>query len=189
MHCMKKIGMISIIILCFPVLSLSGLNSSAQIAIDMDISTTDYDASISAIENKASVNTEQTISVAIVAQNVNNLDTYQMDVVYDPDILELVNTVEDDPVVAGLTNILKKNKGFTLGFTATKTQAGMVNIANTLVGNNPDQAPEGSGIMAILTFRKLQPKETVLSVANVHFIDSFRKQDTIVKRSIGYFSE
>ena len=179
-----KLLYIALIIFSFPAFSLAGPNSSATCAIDMDISTTDYN--VSGIESRASVLPDQLFSVAVVVQNVTNLDTYQLDIVYDPEVLAFIKAVEDDPVAAGLTNILKKNDGNTLGFTGRKIQSGKINVANTLIGKNVDQAPEGSGIICILTFKRVKPEPTVLSVSNVRFIDSSGEQDVIDQKFNGY---
>jgi len=187
MHNLYNILLIALIILIVPAFSFAGPNSLASCAIDMDISTTDYN--FSGIENSASVLPDQLFYVAVVVQNVHNLDTYQLDISYDPEVLNFEDAVEDDPVAAGLTNILKKNNGNTLGFYARNTQPGKINIANTLIGRNTDQAPEGSGILCILTFKRLKSEQTVLSLNNVYFIDSSRQKDVIDKKLNGYIDQ
>ena len=143
-------------------------------AIDTDLETTDYDPFLSETDiesfTHASANSE--IWLAVVAQNVSNLDTYQVEVSYDCEQLEFVLGEEDNPL-GGITNLLKKNGGATVGFQAVETgqPCGVVNIANSLADSDPALAPEGSGIVALLLFETKGPAS--LALQNAINIDSF----------------
>ncbi|KPA11346.1 conserved hypothetical protein, secreted [Candidatus Magnetomorum sp. HK-1] len=179
----KKI--ITFVMLCLfvcslPVKSFAGSNNQAKCILDMDISTHEYDESIpnADIENSSIVSVNDLIFVAIVAQDVRDLDTYQVEVAYDTDSLEFVAGYEDIPI-SGIVNLLKINGGKTLGFQAVKKQPGLISIANSLVGSDSSQAPEGTGIIAILKFSVISEGASNINLKNIRFVDSNDSEDSI----------
>jgi hypothetical protein len=176
--------MIRIIICCLCVLSFSGFcyagqNSVAACRLDMDSSTWSYeDTSLADIEQMAIGFKNDKLTVAVVAQNVSNLDTYQVEIHFNPDVLMFENGNENSQN-NGRVNLLKINGGSTIGFQAIENKPGVINISNTLIGTNTVQAPEGTGILAILTFKVIDQQATNLTVSNVYFIDSDRNEDFI----------
>ena len=149
----------------------------AGVALDMNTDTRDYldvfsyqDIEATAPGN-AGIGDE--IWVAVVAQNVTNLDTYQVEVTFDPLKLDFLGGIEDN-TISGIYNILKKNGGTTVGFQAVELcpdNCGVVNISNALDGVSTAVAPEGSGILALLNFRVLNVASIGLS--NVFFQDPY----------------
>jgi len=116
---------------------------SASVVIDTVIST-------SAIETQVCASNSSSTWIAIIAKDVNALDTYEIELVYDPDRLSFIQGMEDDPL-RGIQNILKQNGGTTLGFQVNETSPGVLNISNALVGSNCDIS--GDGIIAIIEFK------------------------------------
>ena len=153
------------------VLRMGEESPSPAVSIDMDIETADYEQGISRfhIESTANHRVGSEILVGIVAQGVTNLDTYQVEVLFDPQSLEFVNGFEGNPM-GGVVNLLKKNGGETLGFQAVETAPGAINITSALAGDDPQEAPEGTGIVALLQFRVLNSAR--LELGNVVFIDT-----------------
>lgn len=149
--------------------------SSAGVAIDLNYLTSNYDQDTVTdkdieISEVASINSEKWI--AVIAQNVENLDTYQVEVSFDASRLELVATAEDNSF-GGLHNLLKKNGGTTIGFQAVETEVGIINISNALVGTDEAIAPEGTGLIALLKFKVLDENtNNTLTLQNVHFVNS-----------------
>ena len=149
----------------------------AGVALDMNTDTRDYldvfsyqDIEATAPGN-AGIGDE--IWVAVVAQNVTNLDTYQVEVTFDPLKLDFLGGIEDN-TISGIYNILKKNGGTTVGFQAVELcpdNCGVVNISNALDGVSTAVAPEGSGVLALLNFRVLNVASIGLS--NVFFQDPY----------------
>jgi hypothetical protein len=157
----------------------------AGCAIDLDYSSRNYDPNNfdSDIDSTANASAGEDIYVSIVAQNVTNLDTYQVELAYDPQRLELIESFEDIPFI-GIENLLKKNQGKTVGFQAVERTSGVLNIVNSLVGQNTSEAPEGSGIIAILKFKVLDDSSNnPLTLSNVYYADS-----NVVKEEIKYLS-
>jgi hypothetical protein len=153
--------------------------SNASVAIDTDLNT------LTDVESVLPVAVYDEFSVAIVAQDVVNLDTYQVEVQFDPDLLMFVNGVEDNPE-AEINNILKANGGQTLGFQAVQTKPGVVNITNALIGSDEEISPEGSGLLAILTFKVTGDlKDSYLTLGNVFFKDHIgeEKQLTLLNNA------
>ena len=154
--------------------------SDAGAALDMDLTTWQYDSFISTthIEAIGTPDENNEILVAIVAQNVSDLDTYQVEVKYDPNVLSFEGGYEDDfqPDV----NFLKSNGGSTLGFQASSNN-GIVHVVSSLIGKDTLEAPDGSGIITILKFKQIvESNDKNLSLNNVHFIDSIGKDESII---------
>jgi len=148
----------------------------AGAAIDLDLSTTNYDPIISDtdIESTRNVLKNETILIGVVAQGVKDLDTYQVEVVFDPACLKFIQGYEDYQP-RNIINVLNNNGGTTVGFKCIETNPGRINIANALAGNDTGDAPDGSGIIAILKFKILscnnsEPIEILLE--NVFFQNS-----------------
>jgi len=166
-----------LVFIIFSGISYAGEKSSAVCKLDMDIFTADTESGITAYIGDV-------ISVAVIAQNVNNLDTYQAEIYYAPAVLEFIEGYEDASI-AGIKNLLKTNKGKTIGFQAVETEPGIVNIANSLTGTDTSEAPEGSGVIALLKFRVIDNIPETLSLANVYFVDSFQNQNLITDTGDG----
>jgi len=171
----------------FPGIIYAGPNSIANCNLDLDIQTYSYvaDDPTMDVEDSLHAIVNSMVYVAVVAHNVNNLDTYQVELNFDPEKLEFIAAYEEDPVVMGISNLLKVNGGSTLGFYAAKREPGLINIANTLIGDFTSQAPEGSGIIAIIGFRVLKPGVCRIKLSNVHFINSNTIEDHIVNTKNG----
>ena len=143
------------------------------VVLDMDISTTDYESTNpdSEIESQVSACQDDDIWIAVAALGVTDLDTYQVEVSFDTDKLEFLEGAEEYPM-GGISNLLKKNGGTTTGFLAVENTPGTVNISDTLTGADCNQAPEGSGALALLKFRVLDgDPDAALTLGNVFFLD------------------
>ena len=158
-----------------------GPNIDAACAIDMHYGTLAYDndaISVLGIESSACGFVNEDIWFFIVAINVNNLDTFQAQVNFDPARLQFLGGAEDN-AYEGVPNLLKKNGGTTMGFQAKQTSPGVVNIADSLIGDDPEEAPEGSGVIALLNFRVLDNDlQNAVSLSDVYFIDTFGSMRT-----------
>ncbi|MDH3346555.1 MAG: cohesin domain-containing protein, partial [Desulfobulbaceae bacterium] len=157
---------------------LSNLEPEAQAygaALDMNIATYSYNQtslSDQDIEPTVTASLNDEIFLTVVAQNVTNLDTYQVEVLFDPAKLQFLAGYEEN-TLTGLNNILKSNGGTTIGFMSVETTTGTVNIVNSLVGDDASIAPEGTGIIAILKFRVLaESYSNNLLLNNVYFVDN-----------------
>ena len=178
----KTLLVISLIFLMGISPAWAGPNSSAGCAPDLDYETRAYDPEISEkdIEARTQASIGDEIWVAVVAQNVTNLDTYQAEVTFDPDNIAYLEGYEDNSF-SGITNLLKNNAGTTIGFQAVENTPGTVNIANTLIGSDTDQAPEGTGIIALLKFRVIGGSSDVpLTLSNVKYMDSEGSNEPLV---------
>lgn len=166
--------------------SHAGQNASAGCSLDMDIATHSYEPVISLtdIESNIRAYANDVISVAVVAQNVSNIDTYQAEVTYDTTTLQFMEAWEDAPM-HGIKNVLKTNHGTSIGFQVTEREPGVVNIANTLTGTDISEAPEGSGILAVMRFKVLTGDSAELGLRNICFADSFQNKDFITIKKHG----
>jgi hypothetical protein len=165
-------------------------STQSQISLDMDPSTRNYDDTISSkdIEPTIAVPENGEVWVAVVAQGVTDLDTYQVEVSFNTEKVEFIEGVEENPS-EGIENLLKKNGGETVGFQAVETIAGTINIANALTYTDCDQAPEGTGILALLKFRVLDTDpDNYLTLGNVFFIDCNGSQQEVTNLTNGSFN-
>ncbi len=157
-----------LIIAIFVCISHAGSQTSPGCSLDMNLATQTVESGITA-------DAGDIVSLAVIAENVNNLDTYQIELAYAPDTVRFVGGYEDVPTM-GIRNLLKKNGGTSIGFQATEKRPGLLNIANTLTGTDAAEAPEGSGIIAVMRFRVLRDGPCQLGLANVRFSDSSRNE-------------
>jgi hypothetical protein len=127
----------------------AGQNSSAGIRFDLE----------SAIPGNQNITTIYCPGVDILLRidvyiiNASNLDNYEINITYNPNQLIFISGEEDNPVTSE-ENVLKKNGGSTLGFICAANN-GIINCANTLVGNQGRSTPDGEGLLVSLQFRTL----------------------------------
>ena len=151
----------------------AGPNSDAGMAIDFVPETP-------AIDSVAAFPSASTITLSVKISGAVNLDAYMFDLRYDTTILKFKSAMEDNPF-ASLDNILKKNSGSTVGFICTPTPgtSGVLNIANTLVGEDSAQAPEGSGILAVLMFTIVKEQTCILFIEKGFAVDYEQTRDSV----------
>jgi hypothetical protein len=171
----SKILTLLFLCLFYPYIVQSETSHSSGCALDLDLNTINYDDTISLkdIETQVLTHTNASIRVGVIAQNVMNLDTYQVEILFNPKQFVFIKG-EEDNISSGLKNILKKNGGQTLGFSSIENSPGVVTISNALSGQ-PDEsiAPEGSGIIAILHFKvqTCSSFENNLSLSQIYYLD------------------
>ena len=125
---------------------LAGQNNAAGIRIDFNYTQSGNQGVNSTIPQTIGT----VIWLEIHAVNTSNLDTYEFDLHFNNAELVLNAAYEDNPF-SGENNLLKKNGGSTIGFGATNT-GDQINVRNTLVGNQGDNSPDGTGLLALLKF-------------------------------------
>jgi len=160
--------------------AMAGPNALSGCALDMDYSTHDYDIFISEkdIESQITARASDDITIAVVAQNVSDLDTFQVEVNYDSSLIAFIQGVKSDN---NIDPFLSQHGGNAVGFQAVERQAGTVNIACALTGQDKEQAPEGSGIIALLHFKILNDQHIIhLSLSNVNFLNADFIKDSII---------
>ncbi|KPA12494.1 conserved hypothetical protein, secreted, partial [Candidatus Magnetomorum sp. HK-1] len=182
---LKRNYVLSVFLICciflgyFP--AFAGPNNNAGCALDLNFQTREYDEKISSKDIDSSLTAEKgtEVWIAILAQNAKNLDTYQVEIEYDTKRAQFIQGVEDNSF-GGIKNFLKKNGGTTVGFKAQEIKPGTVNIANALSGQDMDQAPEGSGIIALVQFKILDNlPNNLLKLSNVKFLNSKELEDNV----------
>jgi len=146
----------------------AGPNASAGCALDLDYTTRAYDPGITATDIESSIEAaaDDEIWIAVVAQNVTKLDTYQVEVNFDTSRMVFLGGVEENPS-EGIYNFLKSNGGTTIGFQAVEYIAGTVNVANALVGIDTAEVLDNNS-------------NNQLILSNVHYLDSEHTDDPIV---------
>ncbi len=158
----------------------AGKNKNAGCGIDLGPETRNYDDHVSKrdIETVIDAAAGDVVTATVVVQGVVDLDTYQVEIAFDPEKLELLQVSKDAPV-SGFENILESKGGQCLGYESVDESGGVVNIANSLVGRDSAQAPDGSGVIAVLRFKILDDRPAFLNLENVVFMDSASNRDTI----------
>jgi len=167
--------------LLFTKTAYAGPNADAGCSLDADYTTYSYENHISKtdIETNITAYNNNKIYVAIVAQNISNLDTYQVVILYDDNSLQFIGGYEEIPF-SGIVNILKSNNGQTIGFQAVQNKPGVICIANSLTGKEINEAPDKSGILGVIGFKIIGESASKITLKDVFFVDSNGNKDRIV---------
>jgi len=151
-----------------------GPNENAGIVFDMDATTYGNQNLTSIPSQPAGTN----IRLDVYCTGVNNLDTYEFQVIYDPTVLAYVAASASNMVTLE-PNILTTNGGEAIGFMIDSSTPGVLSIAYTLTGTDTLEAPEGEGLIADIVFLSLVDTYGTLSFSDVLFYDSFGVVDLI----------
>ena len=151
----------------------AGQNSSAGIRIDLDWNT-NGNQNLTYLDPPPSVGSNIYVDIYVI--NASNLDTYELNLLFDYTKVEYVSAIEDAWRNDDL-NILKKNDGQTTGWTVDTSVPGVVNIANTLVGSDPAEAPEGEGLLASVKMEILAWPAGDLTFGDVSWRDNEGVED------------
>jgi Secretion system C-terminal sorting domain/Cohesin domain len=168
---MKNIIFLFSILICINFGTLGNQNSGAGIRFDLNTSSSGNQNQI----NISCPGTNTFVRVDIYVVNASNLDTYEFNISYDAGSLQFIGGAEDQPIT-NETNFLKKNGGSTIGFTCT-ANSGNVNCANTLVGDQGDNTPDGDGLLASINFKALVNCPGQLNFGDVVWSDNSGLQD------------
>ena len=157
---------------------LAGQNAGAGIRFDLN-SSTGGNQNITQIPCPGA-NTNVRIDIYVI--DASNLDTYEFNLIFDPNNFEFLGGSEDNPSTWE-KNFLKKNEGSTTGFTCTASD-GVVNCANTLVGDQGEDTPDGEGLLASIGFKCLVDCPGNLSFGAVYWYDNAGIKDECTDKGI-----
>jgi len=152
-------------------LLLAEQNANAAIRIDFNYST-------SGNQNQNSMDppgTGITVRLEVHVSGASNLDTYEFDLNYYSSDLTFNSAFEDNPY-SEENNFLKKNGGSTTGWGATDYTT-HINVRNTLIGNQGEDTPDGSGLLAVINFTTKVDAPGNLTFGTVKWIDNDGAQD------------
>jgi len=145
---------------------MAGQNAATGIRFDLN-STTTGNQNVSSI---ACPGTDTFIRVDVYVTGASNMDTYEFDINYNAVHLQFVGGAEDQPITFEV-NFLKKEGGSTTGFSCTAS-SGIVNCANTLIGDQGESTPDGEGLLASIVFKCLVDCPSALSFGAVDWYDN-----------------
>jgi len=162
----------------------AGPNENAGIVFDLDAITYGNQN----LTNIPSQPAGTYIRLDVYCTGVQNLDTYEFEVIYDPTELAYVaasaaNLITFEP------NILTTNGGTAIGWMINSSTPGVLSIAYTLAYTDTLEAPEGEGLIADIVFQALVATHGTLSFGDVHFYDSFGVMDIITDKGIAILYE
>ncbi len=154
----------------------AGLNQFARVSIDADPATWGEYTIDTLVSSYTSA-----FTIAIVARDVVDLDTYSFSIVYDNRKLTYVNASADLNVT--VRNILRAHGGEIVWFPTRKPGPthDTVMISCTLVGQDTALSANGSGLLGIIQFNTAAlPGDT----ARVHLqealmLDTYRREDSL----------
>ena len=168
-------------LICGPHAYGGGPNASAGCALDLDIQTRNYTNYVSEvdIESKATVEEGEDVFLNVVVSNVTDLDTYKMELNFDDQILTFVDGWSDIPA-EGIVNILETQGGLALCMAPMVTSPGTITVACGLTSKDTNEAPEGSGVAAIIQFNLLTGGPcTKIELSGVEYIASDGMPDVV----------
>jgi len=151
-----------------------GPNVDAGIVFDLDATTYGNQNLTSIPSQPAGTH----IRVDVYCTGVQNLDTYEFEVIYDPTELAYVVASASNMVTLE-PNILTTNGGTAIGWMIDSSTPGVLGLAYTLTGTDPAQAPEGEGLIADIVFLSLVDTYGTLSFGDVYYYDSYGVVDLI----------
>jgi len=151
-----------------------GPNENAGIVFDLD-ATTYGNQNLTSIPSQPA---GTPIRLDVYCTDVQNLDTYEFEVIYNPTELEYLSSSATNPLTFE-GNILESNGGTALGWMVDSSTPGVLSIAYTLAGIDPAQAPEGEGLIADIVFMPLVNTYGTLSFGDVYYYDSYGVVDLI----------
>jgi hypothetical protein len=108
---------------------------------------------------------EATVSVV----DVQNLDTYSFDVVYDTNVVEVKS--------AGISSQRAKNaldNGRRQILPVISKQSGVVHISAAVTGNEPTGRIE-EGVLGVVVFERISSQSPAVRLENVEMLDNARK--------------
>jgi|GEM_PF-792058 len=162
-----------------------GPNGNAGIVFDLD-ATTYGNQNLTCIPSQPA---GTYIRVDVYCTGVQNLDTYEFEVIYDPTEIEYVTATSTNPITFE-PNILTTNGGTALGWMIDTSTPGVLSIAYTLTGTDTTEAPEGEGLVADIVFQTLTTEQDIptLTFGDVYFYDSFGVMDIITNKGTAKFT-
>ncbi len=165
----------------------AGPNSEAQLLIDTDPQT----IGIGSIEGTRSMAANGEVTIAVVANDVKNLDTYAFRLTFDRSLLTYEHSSVDltDPETA---NILAVNGGTvccqgTTILTGASSDIDTLEFYYSLVGTDTIEAPDGFGLVASVTFSStLSPGASAqIEIASAEFVSSDYERDYVATLGSG----
>ncbi len=165
-------------------LIFAGPNVDAGIVFDLDAETYGN-------QNLTSIPSQPAgtyIRLDVYCTGVQNLDTYEFEVIYDPTELAYIVASASNMVTLE-PNILTTNGGTAIGWMIDTSTPGVLSIAYTLAGTDTLEAPEGEGLIADIVLQAMTPSRDLLTFSNVLFYDSFGVMDIITDKGIAILYE
>ncbi len=159
----------SSLFICFAFINIirAGQNSSAL--LQPDLNTNSFGNQNQTYSTPIPAN--ELVKIDIYVESASNLDTYEFNMIFNPLELEFVEAHQNQPITTE-KNFLIKNAGTTIGWTTYLKSDGLLNIANTLVGNNLEDTPNGEGLLAHVVFRAVTTTSGKILFENIKFLDN-----------------
>ena len=152
--------------------ALSGPNSGARIVID-------YDAYSQLLDEECpDMGEDSEIVLSVIIRGVTDLDGYALLVAYNPEALSFVSA-KKNLSGTGTRAFLESNGGKVGGFIVIEGE-GKVDIAVSLVGTDRKEAPDGSGALVYLRFKRIGEGDCGIKVVEAELIDSGLLVDKII---------
>ena len=146
----------------------TAVNAQASLVIDLD-------SSISGIQTDLQANLGDGVDVAIIAQDVTNLDSFDIELEYNPFKLKLDpgSIAPGDFLPVGTADFLMKDT----------SKPGKISISYSLPGQDPEEAPDGTGVIATMRFTLIGGGEIPIRFDKAVLFDSNRERDDVTNNS------
>lgn len=161
-----------VVLLLHSITALSGPNSGARIIID-------YDAYSPLLDKECpDMGEDSEIVLSVIIKGVTDLDGYALLVAFNPEALTFVSA-KKSLSGTGTRAFLESNGGKVGGFLVVEGE-GSVDIAASLIGTNRDEAPDGSGAIVYLIFKRIKEGDCGIKIVEAELIDSGLITDKII---------
>ncbi|HOQ01671.1 MAG TPA: cohesin domain-containing protein [Acetivibrio sp.] len=128
------------------------------------------EGNIQLVADKYTAAKGEIIKVELTVKDVPNLAAYQVNIEYDPSVLQAVDPDTGTPLANDTQpkdgNILVNSKYGTIPINNHNVEKGILNFGKTYINFNmykSDGAPENTGVLAVVGFKVLEEKSTFIS--------------------------
>lgn len=138
-----------------------------------DGTSSSAEANIQIVLDKNTAKKDEIITAKIILNNIPKIAGYQVNIKYDPNILQAVDLDTGKPLedkqIPGGGDVLSNPDYNVLPLAASDVKNGVINFAKAYV--NVDEYkesnnPESSGVLALIGFKVLKEESTVISFAD-----------------------
>jgi hypothetical protein len=173
---MNKHFFILITIVSLSMITSAGPNNNAELYINFGTDT-------AVIDSLTYHTVSDTFLVGIQINKSVSLFGYQLLVSYDTTHLQFIKGTKDH---GSCKNILETLEGsVTFICEHSKEKSSSISIGATILGNDKETCPNGSGFLAFLKFKKLTSDTTSLIISNPLLLDYDLVEDSKVKTATG----
>ena len=176
---LRIIGGVVLWVLCAVGMASAGQNSGATIVLDLDAATAGNQAN----DLQQNVGASEAVDIAVYVTGAQNLKAYQVDLMFEATKVEWNSALTGDAFGREETNFMGSEGGaFVFGKLLKAGTTDVVSIVNGVTSATEANAPEGDGLIGVISFTTLGGFDTntdaIFTVVFFEFSDTNNDLDT-----------